>query len=76
MADITLTNAKLLKDGRVLIETEDGTYYLTAEQVQVVLVEDAQMCEACFDTREIIEDGTDIDGNVERGTVTRKCSNH
>jgi hypothetical protein len=32
-----------------------------------------EICELCNGTGEVSEDETDSDGNVARGTLTRKC---
>lgn len=78
MAHLTIRDVGILKinSGALCIGTDVGSYSITAEQLEDFLIEDGQMCEFCFDTREIIEDGVDADGNVERGTVTRKCPHH
>lgn len=69
----TITSIRILPNGKIHIETDYSTYEVTQEQLKNLLIEDGQMCEDCEDSGEIVTDGTDADGNVERGVNTTPC---
>lgn len=71
-----LTSASIKKNGDLFLETPHGVYTLTPAQVSQVLIDDNQMCEACYDTREIVTDVDDGEGHTMRGVGSERCKLH